>query len=305
MINLNKHRGLRMKKLKLATFTVIAALSLSGCSNPIQVEQNRAALESIVNNPPTGFTLAETRKPTCGIDYCTTNYGYLFTAEPESTDRTEFCDWFIPWAWQNGADSWMTDPNYIAIPIEGHEPTAQLACIGGMNFSMLGGKPGTPRWMIGAGPTMIMVETIMNREGSIDDERMVYHEWDEGLALLYNGTRVDMSALDVVNSYRLANPSEDPNSPETIKKALEALPTIPLEIEPKIDVIEDDSGNARFLFVHNDGTLLDRCISIKPFSEDYFKLPNPTTGFIGMYITEDQKFIDEFGFMKSDSCPEL
>ena len=291
-----------MKKLKLIIAAAIITLTLTGCSNPLFEERNRLALAPIIESPPPGFTVSENGKPTCGIDYCNSNYGFIFTSDSTSTDRPEFCSWFVEWAVGKGADSWMSDPNYIAIPIKGHEGTAQIACIGAMNFSLLGGKLGEPRWMMSAGPAQFTVETIMNREGGIDDSRMVYHEWDEAIALLFSGTRADMSALDLVNSYRLANPNEDPNSPKTIEKALKSFPSIKLDETPELEIIEDKDGKAKYLFIKKDSVMLARCLNIKPFDSEYFKIDNPGTGFVGMYLTEEAPVVDQFGYMTTGTC---
>lgn len=291
-----------MKIFKLVVAVTIVGLALTGCTNPVVAQANKTALEELIQNPLPGFELTETREPTCSIDNCDSNYGYLFRSNDTESDLPTFCTRLVTWAVKHGADSFIIDPDYIALPIKGHEATTQFACVGGMNFSLVGSGKNGPRWLVSGNPQFMEIQTIMNREGQLDDERMIHHSWDEAIPMLFSGTRANMAALDAVNSYRVAHPNEDPSDPKTIEKALKTFPSIKLKTIPKIDIVEDKNGKATHLFIHKDSEIMDRCLNIAPYDPNYFKVPNPGTGFIGMYITEENPVIDQFGYMTSETC---
>jgi hypothetical protein len=65
----------------------------------------------------------------------------------------------------------------------------------------------------------------------------------------------------------------------------------------------DESGNAHYLYLPSDGFMLQRCLNIKPFSEEFFQMRNPGEGFVGLFILDGQPKTDEFGYLESVKCP--
>lgn len=293
-----------MKKAKALALAITIALALAACANPLVTGRSKAALENLLNQPMSGYSLSETFEPVCGIDHCDVNYRYFFKSTDQKLDRPTFCKNLLDWAMPLGADSWMADADYTAIPIKGHESVAQVGCVGELNFSLLGTAENGTRWMIEGNNNAYSLATILNKQGEIDDERMVYHEWDEVLPLLFNGTRAEYAVLEAINSYRFKHPNQDPNSPTTIEEALKAYPTIKLEKAPKVEIIKNKQGQAKFVLIHKDTEFMARCLSIEPFDESYFLTKNTGTGFFGMYITEENPMIYQFGYMRTETCPK-
>jgi hypothetical protein len=137
----------------------------------------------------------------------------------------------------------------------------------------------------------------MNRDGQIDDERAKYHEWSDAIAALSDGYKLNLATLDAVNKYRSENPKEDPSSEETIKKAIQIIPE-----SPTFELVLNSKGKVAFVKIPPDGYLLERCINIKPFNEEFFKVKNPITGIFSTYQTEEVPKIDEFS--ASRECPK-
>ncbi len=283
---------------------VIAALSvaLSGCANPFVSNANEQALADMKSNTMEGFTLVGTTEPVCGIDYCNTNWAYDFANESPNENQAGYCTRVISWAKEHGADSWLADGDYVAMPIEGHEGAAQFACVGGLNYSLLG-STGNVRWWVSGGPAHYQIATIMNPGGAIDDERMVFHTWDEARDLLIDESRHISDLLSAIETYRIDNPQADPSSITTIEAALK-----PLELDPATTIIEDKGGKAHYLILPAGQFMLELCINITPYDPEYFGAPNPGNGFIPLYLAEDAETIDEFGYFsqvigRGSVCP--
>ena len=282
------------RALAIAT-SAIAMLALAGCSNPAQTAKYQDALSEMVASPPDGYTLLQTDDPTCGFDYCNPNYTYLFSS-PDKAAQAPFCAAMIDWATKSGADSWFYDPEYIALPLKGHEGAALYACFGGNQFNLAGTTKGI-RWTVNGSPGQIVLSSIMNREGGLDDDRMKPHTWDEGRALLFEGDRLNMDILSAIETYRTEHPNENPSSLKTIEKATKGL-TLPIGLK----FIQDKSGKVHYLNIPADDVMLERCINITPFDEKYFGFPNPKTGFTVLYIFDGNPVIDQFGYTYSGKC---
>jgi hypothetical protein len=277
---------------------LIATLALTGCSNPVVVNNTKAAVQTMVENPMPGFTLSETIEPTCGFDYCNVNPTYVFTSNNiDNTSNQDFCGKLMKWGQGFGVDSWLFDPEYISLPLKDHEASYQVACSLGEG-GLLGTSENGVRWSLAGNPSRYEFSTLMNREGGIDDDRVKYHDWAEAVGLLSDGFKLNLAVLDAVNKYRSENPQADPSSEETIKKAIQLIPESPtFEL-----LIDGTSGKVSHLKIPADGYLLERCINIKPFNEDFFKVKNPITGIFSTYQTEDVPKIDEFS--ASRECPK-
>jgi hypothetical protein len=272
---------------------VIATLALTGCSNPIVVNNNKAAVQPMVEAPMEGFTLSETIEPTCGFDYCNVNPTYVFTSNSNTASNQDFCGQLMKWGQGFGVDSWLFDPEFISIPLKDHEASYQVACsLGGA--TLLGSSENGVRWLLSGSPSEYQITTLMNREGGIDDDRVKYHDWAEAVGLLSDGFKLNLAALDAVNTYRSENPNADPSSEETITNAIK-------DVDAKIELVKDSTGKVTHLRIPPDGYLLERCINIKPFNEDFFKVKNPIIGIFSTYQTEDVPKTDEFS--ASGECP--
>lgn len=282
-----------MKKLLAATLIAASALTTTGCTNPVTTGQYKAALEQIKNHPLEGFTLSETREPVAGIDYSNPNPSYVFTSE-STDDQATFCTKLIPWAQKYGADSWLVDPEYVAMPIEGRESLAQMNCIGGNQFSIVGSTKDV-RWWIQGSPQRIEISTVMSQEGGLDDQRMVSHTWDEAIKQINPDYKLRMDILSAVETYRLAHPKEDPSSVATITKAI-------ANSEPKPTIVKDAKNKAHYLDVPAGDYMAQLCINITPYDEKYFLAPNPGEGFFLLFNPSDQPQIDEFAYSTTDPC---
>ena len=147
--------------------------------------------------------------------------------------------------------------------------------------------------------TQLMVETIMGMEGSLEDERMTLKTWDDAKSQLFEGTRLHMDILSALETFRLENPELNPATLSTVNAALKAL-----ELPKDSEVVLDKSGSAHYLYLPSDGFMLERCLNIKPFSEEFFQMANPGEGFVGLYILDYQPKTDEFGYIDSAKCPD-
>lgn len=283
------------KRIISAIVALSAVLAVAGCTNPLQSKHIADAMSQMVSSPLEGYRLDQTVEPTCGIDYCNANYNYIFTSS-DKDDKSTFCKKMFDWATKFGADSWYFDPEYIALPIKDYEGAAMYACFGGNQFNLAGTSDGI-RWTLSGAPGQLLLGSLMNREGGLDDDRMKFHNWDEGRALLFEGTRLNMDILSAIETFRTQNPKLDPSSPSTIDKALKGV-----ELPVGVKLIKDKAGQVHYLDIPADDVLLQRCINIKPFDETYFGFPNPKSGFTTLYILEGAPVIDEFGYTKTDAC---
>lgn len=275
---------------------LIATLALTGCSNPVVVNNTKAAVQAMVEAPMPGFTLSETIEPTCGFDYCNVNPTYIFTSSANTASKQDFCAQLMKWGQGFGVDSWFFDPEFISIPLREHEASYLVACsLDGA--TLLGSSENGVRWLLSGSPSEYQITTLMNRDGQIDDERAKYHEWSDAIAALSDGYKLNLATLDAVNKYRSENPKEDPSSEETIKKAIQIIPE-----SPTFELVLNSKGKVAFVKIPPDGYLLERCINIKPFNEDFFKVKNPITGIFSTYQTEEVPKIDEFS--ASRECPK-
>ena len=275
---------------------LIATLALTGCSNPVVVNNTKAAVQTMVEAPMPGFTLSETIEPTCGFDYCNVNPTYIFTSRSNPASKQDFCAQLMKWGQGFGVDSWFFDPEFISIPLTGHEASYLVACsLDGA--TLLGSSENGVRWLLSGSTSEYQITTLMNRDGQIDDERAKYHEWSDAIAALSDGYKLNLATLDAVNKYRSENPKEDPSSEETIKKAIQIIPE-----SPTFELVLNSKGKVAFVKIPPDGYLLERCINIKPFNEEFFKVKNPITGIFSTYQTEEVPKIDEFS--ASMECPK-
>lgn len=274
---------------------LIATLALTGCSNPIVVNNTKAAVQPMVEDPMPGFKLSETVEPTCGFDYCNVNPTYVFTSNNiDNTSNQDFCGKLMKWGKGFGVDSWFFDPEYISLPLKDHEASYQVSCSLGEG-ALLGTSENGVRWSLAGNPSRYEFSTLMNREGGLDDDRLKYHDWTEAVDLLSDGFKLNLAALDAVNTYRSENPNADPSSEETITNAIK-------DLDAKIELVKDSAGQVTHLRIPSDGYLLERCINIKPFNEDFFKVKNPITGIFSTYQTEDVPKINEYS--SSGECPK-
>ncbi|MEY4452006.1 MAG: hypothetical protein RLZZ380_1127 [Actinomycetota bacterium] len=286
--------------LKATALFLAVTISATGCATAGASRVNAEALTGIKNNPMPGFELASTDEgdSIClPASYCTTNARLFLKNTKTFESRADFCKELLAWAPSVGADSWMYDPDYIALPIKDHEGAAQFACLGANNYSLIG-STGNVRWTMAGDGTQLSVETIMGTDGSLEDERMTLKTWDEAKSQLYAGTRLNMDILSSLETFRLENPKKDPSKLATVKTALKDL-NLPEEAE----FVLDKSGSAHYLYLPSDGFMLERCLNIKPFSETFFQMPNPGSGFVGLFILDGQPKTDEFGYLESAKCP--
>jgi hypothetical protein len=282
--------------IKTTVAAALLGLALTACSNPIVVNNTKAAVQTMVENPMPGFTLSETIEPTCGFDYCNVNPTYIFTSSSNPASKQDFCAQLMKWGQGFGVDSWFFDPEFISIPLREHEASYLVACsLDGA--TLLGSSENGVRWLLSGSPSEYQITTIMNRDGQIDDERAKYHEWSDAIAALSDGYKLNLATLDAVNKYRSENPKEDPSSEETIKKAIQLIPE-----SPTFELVLNSKGKVAFVKIPPDGYLLERCINIKPFNEEFFKVKNPITGIFSTYQTEEVPKIDEFS--ASRECPK-
>jgi hypothetical protein len=250
----------------------------------------------MVEAPMPSFTLSETIEPTCGFDYCNVNPTYIFTSSSNPASKQDFCAQLMKWGQGFGVDSWFFDPEFISIPLRDHEASYLVACsLDGA--TLLGSSENGVRWLLSGSPSEYQITTLMNRDGQIDDERAKYNEWSDAIAALSDGYKLNLATLDAVNKYRSENPKEDPSSEETIKKAIQIIPE-----SPTFELVLNSKGKVAFVKIPPDGYLLERCINIKPFNEDFFKVKNPITGIFSTYQTEEVPKIDEFS--ASRECPK-
>ena len=286
------------KKTIAILISALAVTSLSGCLNPIQGAQYEAALSDLKANPLEDFKQSAYSKPTCGIDYCEPNPGYTFAKNGAPDTWPVFCQKQITWLKKMGADSWLAGEEAIAMPLEGHEDSAQVACVAG-NTSFLGTTDGI-RWHVVAGPTAYDIRTVMSREGQgPEDERFLPHTWDEAKKLLMDGARNTMNILSAIASYRLDHPTEDPSSTKTIKAALKDL-----DIDPGIKIIKDNEGKAHYLDIPADDVFLEFCLNISPFDPEYFGTPSPRDGFLSIWQPTESATVNQFGYSVSGACPK-
>jgi len=285
--------------IRAIALALIITVSVSGCyasgTNKVNVE----ALNDIKNNPMPGFELtsSDDGDSVClPASYCGTNASLVFTSTKTFKSRADFCKELIAWAPSVGADSWIYDPDYIALPIKDREGAAQFACLGANNYSIIGSS-GNVRWSMSGDGSKISVSTIMGMEGGFDD-RMTLRNWDEAKAQLFEGTRLHMDILSALETFRLQNPKLNPSKPATVNAALKDI-----KLPKGSEVVLYESGSAHYLYLPSDGFMTERCLNIKPFSEDYFQMPNPGSGFVGLYLLEGQPKADEFGYLDSAKCP--
>jgi hypothetical protein len=276
---------------------LIATLALTGCSNSVEENNAKAAVKAMVEAPMPGFTLSETNEPTCSINYCNVNPTYIFTSSNSTASKQDFCAQLMKWGQGFGVDSWFFDPEYLSVPLKDHEASYLVACaLGG--GALLGTSENGVRWWLAGNSSSYEITTLMNRDGQIDDERLKYREWSDALAALSDGYKLNLATLNAVNKYRSENPQADPSSEQTIKKAIQLIPESPTFGL----LIDETSGKVSHLKIPATGYLLERCINIKPFNEDFFKVKNPITGIFSTYQTEDVPKIDEFS--ASRECPK-
>jgi hypothetical protein len=201
----------------------------------------------------------------------------------------------MKWGQGFGVDSWF-GPDAVSIPLKDHEASYLVACsLGGS--TLLGTSENGVRWWVAENSSRYEITTLMNRDGQIDDERLKYREWSDALAALNDGDKLNLAALDAVNKYRSENPQADPSSEETIKKAIQLIPE-----SSTFELVLNSKGKVAFVKIPSDGMFLERCINIKPFNEDFFKVKNPITGIFSTYQTEEVPKIDEFS--ASRECPK-
>jgi hypothetical protein len=108
-----------------------------------------------------------------------------------------------------------------------------------------------------------------------------------------------MDILSALETFRLQNPKLNPSDEATAKAALKDI-----ELPEGSKFVNDKSGNVHYLFIPSDGFMLERCLNIKPFSETYFQMTNPGSGFVGLYIVDGQPKTDEFGYITSGNCTD-
>jgi hypothetical protein len=285
--------------VRAITAAVALTFSLTGCSPVPGAGENFAALDQITKNPMPGFTLLSSHRGDsfCFLaSYCSGNASATFTGSKKYDSNAAFCKDFIPWALKVGVQSWDYDPDYIAFPIKGHEGAAQFACVGANNFSLIGSTNGVI-WMMNGGREQITVTTAMSNEGGIDDNRMVLRTWDKALAQIFPGNKMNMELLSAIETYRLANPKADPTSVKTIETAIQGI-----KLPSGSKIVKDSKGKAHYIYIPADAELLERCINIKPFNPDYFRMDNPGSGFVTLPIFDEGPVIDEFAYMTS-KCP--
>ena len=283
---------------RLATLAAASLVlgTLAGCANPIVVASTQKALQPLAENPMPGFKLSLKYDPSCGIDYCTVNPRYEFTSKNPTTSRPEFCKDFFTWATKYGADSWLFDPENIAIPTKGHEASFLVACASGES-ALLGTSENGVRWMLAGNSAMYQFGTVLNTDGQLDDARTELVGWNEAIGQLSSGAQRNLEILDAVNSYRIGHPQENPRAFETVTNALKTV-----KQSSDIKLIEDNKGEVNHLQVPADGFLVERCFNIEPYDETYFLIPNPGTGIFGTYSTEEDAPLEEFGIIKSGAC---
>jgi hypothetical protein len=286
------------KKLATAVAAALVLVTLAGCANPIVVASAQKALQPLAENPMPGFKLSLKYDPSCGIDYCTVNPRYEFTSNNPTKTRPEFCKDLLTWATKYGADSWLFDPENIAIPTKGHEASFQVACASGES-ALLGTSENGVRWLLSGNSSMYQFGTVLNTDGQLDDARTKLVGWNDAIGQLSSGAQRNLEILDAVNSYRIGHPQENPRALETVKNALKAV-----KQSSDIKLIEDSKGKVNHLQVPADGFLVERCINIEPFDETYFLVPDPGTGIFGSYRNEEDTPLEEFGFITSGVCPQ-
>lgn len=287
---------------KLTTLVTLAAVSISitGCvPMPASLATN-AAIEEIIQKPMPGFflTSASNGDQICApASYCNVNAIAEFTADKPYETRMALCEDLLAWAPSIGADSWLFDPDYVALPIAGREGAAHFACLDiAGNFSLAGTTKGV-RWMLSASEDSYVVSTSMSTDGGIDDLRIALKTWDEARAEMFDGTRRYMDILSALETYRLAHPEQDPASMETVTAALK-----PLQLDDSLVVIKDSDGKAHYISLPADQVMLAACLNIKPFDEEFFQMKNPGSGFVAHHVPEGQPAIDEFGYIASGAC---
>lgn len=286
------------KRIITLITTALLASSISGCVNPLDTAKFESALASLKESPLEGFKLSDTRKPTCGIDYCEPNPGYTFTNQGTPDSLPVFCQKLIDWVTKNGADSWIAGEDFIAMPLEGHQGAAQVACVGGITSFV--GSTNDIRWWVVGNPTSYEISTVMNRDGkTVNDDRMLPHTWEEARGLLMDGTRLTMDLLSAIETYRIKNPDADPSSVKTIEEAIKGI-----ELDPATKIITDKNGKAHYLNLPADDIFLERCLNIKPFDQEFFGVISPGEGFLPMWITPEEEPQDQFGYSTSGACHE-
>lgn len=286
-------------KVRTAVLALAVTVLVSGCS-ATNNGVNARALEAIKNNPMPGFEVAasDDGDSFCfPLTYCNSNASVVLSSTKTFNSRADFCKELIAWAPSVGADSWMYDPDYIALPIKEHEGAAQFACLGANNYSLLG-STGKVRWMLSGNATELSVGTIMGIDGSVGDARMTLKTWDEAKSQLYEFTRLHMDILSSLETFRLQNPNSNPSQLSTVKAALKDI-----KLPKGTEFVLDKSGSAHYLYLPSESFMLERCLNIKPFSETYFQMKNPGSGFVGLFILDGQPKTDEFGYLDSAKCP--
>lgn len=289
-----------MKKLALALIVALA-VTLAGCTPLPGNSQNIAALEGLRNKPMPGFQFAGSDKgeSVClPATYCSPNARLFFTSTKKFASRAEFCRDLIPWAKEIGADSFLFDPDYIAMPFDGREGAAQFACMGANNFSLVGSSSDI-RWMLAGNSETLTIETAMSREeeGVVDDPRLVLKTWDVAIQELSPSTKLYMNILLAIETYRLAKPEANPSSIKTIQSALKEL-----ELPKGAKIIKDKDGKAHFVELPEDPEV-KQCLNITPFDPDFFLMENPGSGFVALSNLEGGASLDVFGALNYSECP--
>lgn len=289
------------KAFKVIALALTVASSLSGCVLVAASQnQNIHALDKVKANPMPGFELSGSGNGDSFCvpgSYCSANARADFTNTKPYASRADFCKEFIAWAPKVGVHSWWYDPDYIGLPIKGHEGAAQFACIGARNFALIG-ETNKVTWNVTGTLEEIRVETTMSTEEGMDDPRMALKTWDDAVSQLFAGNKLSMDALSAIETYRLANPKANPNSMKTIETALKDI-----KLPDGSKLIKDKKGIAHYLYLPVSPELSERCINITPFDPSYFKMDNPGSGFVTLSGNDGDPMVDEFAYTLNTPCP--
>jgi hypothetical protein len=292
-----------MKKVALA-FTVALAVALAGCTPLAGNSRNIAAIEDLQNKPMPGFeyTGSDKGESAClPATYCSANATLFFTSTKQFASRAEFCRNLIPWAKEIGADSFIFDPDYIAVPFIDNEGTAQFACLGANNFALVGSS-GDTRWTLAGGVETLSITTVMSNEvaGALDDPRLALKSWDQAMSELTQTTKLDVDILSAIETYRLANPEADPTSVKNIQRALKEI-----KLPENTRIIKDKFGKAHYVELPENPDV-KQCLNITPFNPDFFLMESPGNGFVPLMLTnpEGEGSLDVFGATDYAACLE-
>jgi hypothetical protein len=313
--------------LSLAVVPGVIATTVVGFAgvSPEAVERNEKALVSSnwINNlveagNPDGFTEVSDFLD-CGAENCIydpdSTVTFVRLGDPQS-NAFDVCATTVAYAFASGATAWSIAPDYSRIPLESAEdPAANAMCVATLaDYPQLiqpNGIDSAVFRFVGIGDVPFQMDLMEIQTGTASPDPGLFNyrftvsttfvpdDLLPGQDQLSDGTHELNDLLTTIGQARLANPDIDPNNATLIREALRNY-----QYDIPVTPVVDTDGKIRLIEIQQSDDVEPMCVSIAPWDEEFFGVPDPGTGYgVGSAESlQDLKDYPSFGITTRGSC---